>query len=236
MAATTNYYLLSILLGCSLTTKTPGEATSVQTVVIKPNRSCFSLAAFMRLSELPANLSACRSSGTDFVPLVAETLGGLAEDTIRTITIISRAIENRCGTSDSTPTTSHLCGRVAIALWRGNASLWLHRLPTIPPSLDGVAWTCIFIVFFLFLFVFSPGRVYAPIGTNRLTAFPDTSFTSLMVYTISWMSSVSYVPIKQCNEIVILLYSTKCTIQHIHLLLTPGSSWNQLRDTVDQLS
>ncbi len=41
------------------------------------------------------------------------------------------------------------------ALWRGNASLWLHRLPTIPPSLDGVAWTfCIFIVFFLFLFIF----------------------------------------------------------------------------------
>ncbi len=89
--------------------------------------------------KLAANLSACRSSGTDFVPLVAETLGGLAEDTIRTITIISRAIENRCGTSDSTPTTSHLFGRVAIALWRGNASLWLHRLPTIPPSLDGVA-------------------------------------------------------------------------------------------------
>ncbi len=67
--------------------------------------------------------SACRSSGTDFVPLVAETLGGLAEDTIRTITNISRAIENRCGTSDSTPTTSHLFGHVAVALWRGNASM-----------------------------------------------------------------------------------------------------------------
>ncbi len=88
--------------------------------------------------KLAANLSACHSSGMDFVPLVAQTLGGLAEDTIRTITNISRAIENRCGTSDSTPTTSHLFGRLAVALWRGNASLWLHRLPTIPPSLDGV--------------------------------------------------------------------------------------------------
>ena len=28
--------------------------------------------------------------------------------------------------------------RVAIALWRGNACLWLHRLPTLPPSVDGV--------------------------------------------------------------------------------------------------
>ncbi len=83
--------------------------------------------------KLAANLSACRYSGTDFVPLVAETLGGLAEDTIRIITNISRAIENRCGTSDSTPTTSHLFGRLAVALWRDNASLWLHCLPTIPP-------------------------------------------------------------------------------------------------------
>ncbi len=62
--------------------------------------------------KLAANLSACHSSRSDFVPLVAETLGGLAEDTIRT----SRAIENSCGTSDSTPTTSHLFGRLAVAL------------------------------------------------------------------------------------------------------------------------
>ncbi len=62
--------------------------------------------------KLAANLCACHSSRTDFVPLVAETLGGLAEDTIRT----SRAIENSCSTSDSTPTTSHLFGRLAVAL------------------------------------------------------------------------------------------------------------------------
>ena len=88
--------------------------------------------------KLTSNLSACRSSGTDFVPLVAETLGGLAEDTISTIQNISRAFDIRCGTTDSSPTSGHLFGRLAIALWRGNASLWLHRLPTLPPSLDGV--------------------------------------------------------------------------------------------------
>ena len=34
----------------------------------------------------------------------------------------------------------------------GNASLRLHRLPTLPPSLDGVAWTfCIYLLSFLFL-------------------------------------------------------------------------------------
>ncbi len=115
--------------------------------------------------KLAANLSACRSSGTDFVPLVAETLGGLAEDTIRTITIISRAIENRCGTSDSTPTTSHLFGRVAMALWRGTASLWLHRLPTISPpyplpgrcSLNFLYIHCLFLFLFIFHFAIFAG-------------------------------------------------------------------------------
>ncbi len=124
---------------------------------VRPPLMCLSSARYrsspsLRLPKhlaMPSKL-VCRGSlqptsqhaalpGQTSSPLVAETLGGLAEDTIRTITNISRAIENRCGTSDSTPTTSHLFGRVAVALWRGNASLWLHRLPTIPPSLDGVA-------------------------------------------------------------------------------------------------
>ena len=73
--------------------------------------------------KLAANLSVCRSSGTDFVSLVAETLGGLAEDTIRTITNISRAIENRCGTSDSTPQLPVTC----LAAWQ-----WLYGGAMLP--------------------------------------------------------------------------------------------------------
>ena len=87
--------------------------------------------------KLASSLSACRSSGIDYIPLVAETLGGLAEDTIATISSIGRAVSDRSG-SDGGSSVSHLFGRVAIALWRGNASLWLHRQPTLPPSLDGV--------------------------------------------------------------------------------------------------
>lgn len=44
------------------------------------------------------NLLPTSPPGTDFIPLVAEALGGLAEDTISTI---SWAIDNRCGTPDS---------------------------------------------------------------------------------------------------------------------------------------
>ena len=74
----------------------------------------------------------------DFIPIVAETLGGLAEDTILTIRSIGEAIAQRIGPQVSASCTKHLFQRFAIALWRGNASLWLHRQPTLPPSVDGL--------------------------------------------------------------------------------------------------
>ena len=82
--------------------------------------------------KLASNLSACHSTGTNFIPLVAETMGGLAEDTIHTVRSIGRAITDRAGSPDPAITSRHLFGRLAIALWRGNASLWLHRHPTLP--------------------------------------------------------------------------------------------------------
>ena len=85
--------------------------------------------------KLSSSLSACRSTGTDFVPLVAETLGGLAEDTISTISAIGCAAGDRIGLTDSGSFTKQLFRRLAIALLKGR----LHRFPTLPPSLDGVA-------------------------------------------------------------------------------------------------
>ena len=83
--------------------------------------------------KLTAHLSACRSAGVDFIPIMLETLGGLAEDTITTIRSIGKAITQRVTPQDSPTCRKHLFHRVAIALWRGNACLWLHRLPTLPP-------------------------------------------------------------------------------------------------------
>ena len=88
--------------------------------------------------KLVSNLSACRSVGVEFVPFVIETLASLSEDTISTIRAIGRSVGQRSGTSDPSCTSKHLFGHVAIVLWRGNASLWLHRHPTLPPSLDGL--------------------------------------------------------------------------------------------------
>ena len=88
--------------------------------------------------NLASNLSACRAVGAECIPLVAETLVGLSEDSIHTIRAIGRAIGLRSSSPNPSISSKHLFGRVAIALWRGNASLWLHRHPTLPPSLDGV--------------------------------------------------------------------------------------------------
>ena len=63
--------------------------------------------------KLSAHLSVCRSTGTDFIPLVAETLGGLGEDTIRTVAAIGRAIGDRSGSPDPSSTSKHLFGRLA---------------------------------------------------------------------------------------------------------------------------
>ena len=42
--------------------------------------------------KLASHLSACRSAGVDFIPVVAETLGGLAEDSIAIIRSLGKAI------------------------------------------------------------------------------------------------------------------------------------------------
>ena len=88
--------------------------------------------------KLTEYLSACRSAGVDFVPLVVESLGGWCPDAISTIRSIRHTIGQRDNSTESLLTTKHLFRPLAIALWRGNASCWIHRLPTLPPSLDGL--------------------------------------------------------------------------------------------------
>ena len=91
--------------------------------------------------KLASHLSACRSVGVEFIPFVMETLGGLAEDSIFILRSLGKAIAQRVGSLDTSTETSvctkQLFHRTAIALWRGNATQWLHRQPTLPPSTDG---------------------------------------------------------------------------------------------------
>ncbi len=73
---------------------------------------------------------------THIFPIVAETLGGLGQDTIRLVRSLGKSIAQQACFQDSTSPTSQLFHRLAIALWRRNACLWIHLQQ--PPSVDGV--------------------------------------------------------------------------------------------------
>ena len=83
--------------------------------------------------KLTAHLSACRAVGVEFVPIVAKTLGGLAEDSIATVRALGKAIAQRTDPENYPSCTRQLYHRLGIALWRGNARLLLHRQPSLPP-------------------------------------------------------------------------------------------------------
>ncbi len=68
-----------------------------------------------------------------------ESLGGLSKDFIDTISTIGKSISLRSGPDQASIVTNQLFGRVAIALWRGNAVMLLHRSPTLAPSQDGLS-------------------------------------------------------------------------------------------------
>ena len=84
--------------------------------------------------KLSAHISACRGAGVEFSPIVAETLGGLGQDTIHLVRSLGDLIAQRVVNHlDSYDPTSHLFYRLAIALWRGtHASGFTAILPSPP--------------------------------------------------------------------------------------------------------
>ena len=87
--------------------------------------------------KMAAHSAACHSVGVSFIPLVVEALGGWDEEAVATIRSVGRLLGQRVGIPPA-ESSRHLFQRLAIALWRGNAALWIHRLPSRPPEVDGV--------------------------------------------------------------------------------------------------
>ena len=96
--------------------------------------------------KLASHLSACQSVGVDLIPIMTEVFSVLAEDTIPIIRASGEAIGWRVGPQSSTTCTKQLFHRVAVSLWRGNASLWLHRQPILPPQWM-VYFNCMYNIF-----------------------------------------------------------------------------------------
>ena len=87
--------------------------------------------------KFAAHGAECQAAGISFTPLAIETLGGLSDTTADTISNIGRLIGQRFGISPI-ESSRQLFQRLAISLWRGNASAWIHRCLPPAPFLDGV--------------------------------------------------------------------------------------------------
>ena len=101
--------------------------------------------------KMAMHASPCQAVGVSFVPLVFESLGGLSDLAAKTVSSIGRLLGQRLGILPS-ESVRHLFQRCSISLWRGNASLWLHRYPTISPHIDSTILFLFLFLFFCFLF------------------------------------------------------------------------------------
>ena len=84
--------------------------------------------------KMTMHASQCQAVGVSFVPLVIESLGCWSDLAVKTLSSIGRLLGQRLGILPS-DSVRHLFQQCAISLWRGNASLWLHRFPTISPHI-----------------------------------------------------------------------------------------------------
>ena len=78
-----------------------------------------------------------QAAGISFIPIAIESLGGLSDTTVDTISSIGCLMGQRFGISPPESSCQLLQG-LAVSLWRGNATAWIHRCPPPAPNLDGV--------------------------------------------------------------------------------------------------
>jgi hypothetical protein len=87
----------------------------------------------MRLSG-----EACQRAGMVFIPLPVETLGGWHEQAVTQIEKLGAALARQTGEEEAEK-KRHLFQRLAVLLAKGNAALFLNRIPNFPsPEIDGM--------------------------------------------------------------------------------------------------
>ena len=75
--------------------------------------------------KLATHAPACQIAGISFISFAIESLGGLSDATNKTISSIGRLIGQWFGVPPH-ESSRHLFQRLAISLWRGNATAWIH--------------------------------------------------------------------------------------------------------------
>ena len=77
-------------------------------------------------SKMRAHFDNCRAQGITFQPLVVETFGGWDLDAVKILKDIARLDARRWGKNDAIA-IKHFFQRLAVALQRGNAALFINR-------------------------------------------------------------------------------------------------------------
>jgi hypothetical protein len=81
---------------------------------------------------------ACRQQGLAFIPVAAETLGGLHTGAVEQVRRLGAALSRQTGQEEG-EAKRHLFQRLSLHLMRGNAALLVNRSPDFPsPEVDGV--------------------------------------------------------------------------------------------------
>ena len=70
-------------------------------------------------------------------PFSCRDPGGMSASFVSTLVCLGRLLGQRLGIPP-TDSICHLFQRCAISLWRGNAALWIRRIPTLAPFVDGI--------------------------------------------------------------------------------------------------
>ena len=103
--------------------------------------------------KMAAHAEACRSVGVLFVLIVAETLGGLSEVAIDTIRSIGRLRGQRLGIPPP-DSTRLLFQRLAISLWKGNATLLIRASqPALPRWMESFDFFIITIIIIIIIII-----------------------------------------------------------------------------------
>ena len=121
---------------------TGGRDTALDVTVVNPLQTELVSRAGSALSvrfneKMTKHGEGCRMAGMVFIPMVVETLGGWQESAVVQLKKLGAALARQTGEEESEK-IRHLYQRLAILLVKGNASLFLNRLPTHPsPMIDG---------------------------------------------------------------------------------------------------
>ena len=88
-------------------------------------------------SKVQGAAEACRQQGLAFIPVAAETLGGLHPVAVEQVKKLGAALARQTGQEEG-EAKRHLFQRLSLHLMRGNAALLVNRSPDFPPpKVDG---------------------------------------------------------------------------------------------------